>query len=240
MSFDMIKRTFCFCLSFVIVFANLVCFISAKGESNITTSKEYYFCKNNENKIALTFDDGPHPKQTYKILNILEKYGIKATFFVVGINAKNYPEPLKAVAKSGHEIGNHTFSHRYVKGKDPDRISEELESCNEIIQSICGVKPTLFRAPGGLMDEISVSNSQAFEQYDIIYWSIDTLDWDHHQPEEIASKVLSTIKSGDIVLMHDYIGYNSPTAEALELIIPELLNRGYKFVTVSELIDKKN
>ena len=105
---------------------------------------------------------------------------------------------------------------------------------------MCGITPSLFRAPGGLMDDISVSNWQAFEQYSIIYWSIDTLDWDHRAPTEIAQKVLSTVQSGDIILMHDYIGYNSPTAEALELIIPELLERGYKFVTVSELINEKN
>ena len=211
-------------------------FVSATS----SLSKEYYFSRNDENKIALTFDDGPHPKQTYQILKILEKYDIKATFFVVGINAQNYPDALKAVAKGGHEIGNHTFSHRYVKGKDAKKIKDELQKCDRAIYDICGATPTLFRAPGGLMDEISVSNEQAFEHYDIIYWSIDTLDWDHRPPSEIADKVLSTIKSGDIVLMHDYIGHNSPTADALELIIPELLSRGYKFVTVSELINDKN
>jgi peptidoglycan/xylan/chitin deacetylase (PgdA/CDA1 family) len=214
--------------------------IEAVTLKDSATSKEYYFNRNESNKIALTFDDGPHPRQTPIILNILEKYGIKATFFVVGINAKNYPDTLKHVAKKGHEIGNHTFSHKYVKGKDADTISEDLELCNKTIYEICGKTPTLFRAPGGLMDEISVSNEQAFKPYNIIYWSIDTMDWDHHSPESIAEMVLSTVRSGDIILMHDYIGHNSPTAEALELIIPKLLERGYVFVTVSELINENN
>lgn len=199
-------------------------------------SKEYYFKRNGQNKIALTFDDGPHPKQTYKILDILDKYGIKATFFVVGVNAKNYPEPLKAVAERGHEIGNHTFSHRYVKGKDAKAVTEDLDRCRDTIYGICGVTPTVFRAPGGLMDDISVGNAEIFDDYDIIYWSIDTLDWDHRSPEEIEHRVLDNIKSGDIILMHDYIGHNAPTAEALERILPKLIERGFNFVTVSELI----
>lgn len=201
-----------------------------------SSSNEYYFKRNDQNKIALTFDDGPHPKQTYKILDILEKYDIKATFFVVGVNAENYPEPLKEIVKRGHEIGNHTYSHKYVKGKDAKTVSADLDRCRDVIFSICGVKPTVFRAPGGLMDEISVGNSQVFSEYDIIYWSIDTMDWAHHSPEEIETQVLGNIKSGDIILMHDYIGYNSPTADALELIIPKLIEKGFSFVTVSELI----
>ena len=203
-------------------------------------SNEYYFKRNDQNNIALTFDDGPHPKQTYRILDILEKYDIKATFFVVGINAQNYPEPLRAVAERGHEIGNHTFSHRYVKGKDAKAVSEDLDKCKDTIYNICGVTPTVFRAPGGLMDEISVSNADVFIDYDIIYWSIDTLDWAHKSPEEIEKRVLDNIKSGDIILMHDYIGYNTPTADALERIIPRLIERGFNFVTVSELIKAPN
>ena len=158
----------------------------------------------------------------------------------MGINAQNYPEPLRAVAERGHEIGNHTFSHRYVKGKDAKAVSEDLDKCKDTIYNICGVTPTVFRAPGGLMDEISVSNADVFIDYDIIYWSIDTLDWAHKSPEEIEKRVLDNIKSGDIILMHDYIGYNTPTADALERIIPRLIERGFNFVTVSELIKAPN
>ena len=228
----MINKILSAILAGIVIFAGTSVKICASKE----VSKEYYFKRNNKNNIALTFDDGPHPKQTHKILEILDKYNIKATFFVVGINAENYPEALKSIAKSGHEIGNHTFSHKYVKGKETDVVTKDLERCKNAINKICGETPVLFRAPGGLMDEISVSNAEAFDDYSIIYWSIDTMDWAHHSPNEIADHVLTNIKSGDIILMHDYIGYNSPTAEALELIIPELLDRGFNFVTVSELI----
>ena len=236
----MIRRSIAFFLSFTLIY--LFCgriFIKSLALDEDCVSKEYYFNRNKENMIALTFDDGPHPRQTYEILNILKKYDIKATFFVIGVNVKNYPNVLKAVAESGHEIGNHTFSHKYVKGENGEKIINDLTQCNKMIYEACGIMPTLFRAPGGLMDDISVSNRQVFAQYKIIYWSIDTKDWDHHSPTQIAQNVLTTIKSGDIILMHDYIGYNSPTAEALELIIPKLLERGYKFVTVSELISAK-
>lgn len=230
----MIKQLLSAILAGIIIFVGTSVRLFASKE----VSNEFYFKRNDQNSIALTFDDGPHPKQTYKILEILEKYDIKATFFVVGINAKNYPEPLKLIAQKGHEIGNHTYSHRYVKGKDADVIAKDLELCKNTIYDICGATTVVFRAPGGLMDEISVSNSEVFEDYNIIYWSIDTKDWDHRTPNEISNYVLSNIKSGDIILMHDYIGYNTPTPEALEIIIPELLNRGFNFVTVSELINQ--
>ena len=232
----MIRRLAFVILAGVVVIASAAVRIFAVKE----VSNEYYFKRNDKNNIALTFDDGPHPKQTYKILDILDKYEIKATFFVVGVNACNYPEPLKSIADRGHEIGNHTFSHKYVKGKDANTIADDLELCKSTIYDICGETTVVFRAPGGLMDEISVSNAEVFEGYNIIYWSIDTMDWAHRSPQEIANHVLSNIKSGDIILMHDYIGQNSPTAEALELIIPQLLDRDFHFVTVSDLINQSN
>lgn len=228
------KRVFAFVLSLIIIIA-LQCPIFASEGSK--TARRYYFKRNDKNQIALTFDDGPHPRYTYKILNILKKYNIKATFFIIGVNAKNYPDALKAIADSGHEIGNHTFTHQYVKGKTRAQIVKDIKDCQETIYSICGKNTVLFRAPGGLIDEISVVSEDAFSGYDIIYWSIDTMDWAHHSAQEIANNVINNIQSGDIILMHDYIGRNSPTPEALEMIIPILLERGYEFVTVSELIN---
>ena len=193
---------------------------------------EFYFNRNEENMIALTFDDGPHPRYTYEILNILKKYGIKATFFIIGINASNYPETLKAVANEGHEIGNHTFTHQCIKGRSNDQVESDVNRCNDEIYNICGITPLIFRPPGGIMSE----SEGVFTDYKIIYWSIDTLDWAHRSADDIYEYVINNVKSGDIILMHDYIGYNSPTPSALELIIPNLLERGFKFVTVSELL----
>ncbi len=204
----------------------------------IGATEKYYCKRNDENKIALTFDDGPHPKYTLQILNILKKYNIKATFFVIGINVKNYGEALKAVKLDGHQIGNHTFTHEYINGKLPQKIYEDIKDCRDIVRDMCDVETTVFRPPGGIMsDDIYVSGSDIFNGYDIIYWTLDTMDWAHRSPNEISDYVISNVKSGDIILMHDYIGENSPTPQALEIMLPRLIELGYEFVTVSELIE---
>ena len=197
---------------------------------------EYYFKRNKYNKIALTFDDGPHPVYTEKILEILEKYNVKATFFIIGQNAGYYKNTLKKISQKGHELGNHTFSHTVIKDKNALDIIAEVEGCRNAIYEICGVNTVLFRPPGGIMADINSADAELFENYDIIMWSIDTMDWAHHSVEQIANYVINSTKAGDIILMHDYIGKDSPTPRALEIIIPELMKKGYEFVTVSELI----
>ena len=197
---------------------------------------EYYCKRNEDNKIALTFDDGPHPVYTEKILEILDKYNIKATFFIVGENAGYYKDTLIKISKSGHELGNHTFSHAIIKDKNALDIITEVEDCRNTIYEICGENTVLFRPPGGIMADINAEDAELFENYDIIMWSIDTMDWAHLPPEQIAQYVINATKAGDIILMHDYIGKDSPTPKALEIIIPGLIEKGYEFVTVSELI----
>jgi len=197
---------------------------------------EFYYKRNNEKKIALTFDDGPHPIYTKKILDILSKYNVKATFFIIGENAKNYGNVISDIVEQGHDIGNHTFSHQKIKSKSATEIISELEECNQAIYQRCGESTKLFRPPGGIMADICISETNILSDYDIIYWSIDTHDWAHESPQNIANHVIQQIKAGDIILMHDYIGRSSPTPDALELMCPELLKMGYDFVTVSELI----
>ena len=197
---------------------------------------EFYYKRNTSKRIALTFDDGPHPRYTRAILKILEKYNITATFFIIGANVEYYGDVLPEIIEAGHELGNHTFSHEKIKNKSADEIINEIEACNEAIFKKCGIKTNLFRPPGGIMADICISNTNILSNYNIIYWSIDTNDWAHEPPEKISSDVLKVIKSGDIILMHDYIGRNSPTPEALEIMIPQLLKAGYEFVSVSELI----
>ncbi len=194
-----------------------------------------YNNKNNSNKIALTFDDGPHPKQTLEILDILDEYGIKATFFVVGVNAENYSQALIEVARRGHEIGNHTYYHSAVSKVDYNSLKEEIEGCESRIFELTDRKTKLFRPPEGLIDT-SIRTLAKSLDYKVILWDIDTRDWAHTSPQDISRHVVSNIKSGDIILMHDYIGKNSPTAEALRLFIPKLIDMGYKFVVISELI----
>ena len=192
-------------------------------------SENVYHCHDNqEMKIALTFDDGPHPILTPKILEILRKYQIKATFFVVGENVHNYPDTVLKIIGEGHELGNHTYSHDAIN-------SAEIERCEKAIYELAEYKTKLFRPPQGHIDPSVKATSRALG-YDIILWDIDTRDWDHANPKMICNNVIQNIKSGSIILMHDYIGYHSPTPDALEVMIPVLLEKGYQFVVVSELI----
>lgn len=230
-----IKRIFAFILTvnLLITIGNVRVFCtSGSEEQRIVIHRKH---ENNEMKIALTFDDGPHPRYTPKILEILKKYNIKATFFSVGINAYYYPDTLKKVIAAGHEIGNHTYTHPKVCKIEKGRLQKEIEDCENILYEFGEYKTKLFRPPEGMIDG-DILNIINDLDYDVILWDIDTRDWAHTPPDQIAQKVIKNISSGDIILMHDYIGVNSPTCEALELFIPELLKKGYKFVTVSELI----
>ncbi len=186
-------------------------------------------------RIALTFDDGPHPIITERILDILQRYGVRATFFVVGQNVENYPAAFQRLASSECEIGNHTYSHRNVGNMSEKELISELERTESAIRSISQRHTLLLRPPEGSFGDI-VRRVSVLKGYDIVLWSIDTLDWAHTSADIMAEKVLSSVSMGDIILMHDYTSGGAHTCEALEIMIPELLRRGYEFVTVSELI----
>ena len=204
--------------------------VSASEEGKI------YRCVSNDRKmISLSFDDGPHPTETAKILSILRKYSIKETFFTVGKNAELYPDILRQISDEGHEIGNHTFSHDLGKKSTLDTIKDELKTNHEIILKICENEPKLFRPPGGVLNQHTLKEAKEMG-YKIVLWNVDTKDWMHRSADEITETVLSDVKSGSIILMHDYISGNTNTAEALERIIPLLLKEGYCFLTVGQLI----
>ena len=224
-------------LALLIVFTGVRIRIKATDKSDSAPDDiVIYNYKNDCNKIALTFDDGPHPKQTRVILDILDEYGIKATFFVVGINAENYTKSLQEIVDRGHEIGNHTYTHPKVSSLDDTSFLKEVEDCENKIYEKIQYKTKLLRPPEGMIDPSVMSAAKSLD-YKVILWDIDTRDWAHTSPQNIANHVINKISSGDIILMHDYIGKNSPTAEALRLFIPKLLEMGYNFVCVGELID---
>ena len=197
----------------------------------------FYSKKNDNMAIALTFDDGPHPHYTPLILEILSEYGVKATFFMIGENVKYYPSAAEAVLHAGHEIGNHTNHHKGMKSMSDREILQEIEACEDEIYALSEYKPRFIRPPEGAMSQ-QVLDVVSRLDYRIILWDVDTHDWAHTPPKEITRYVLETVQAGDIILMHDFIGHNSPTPEALRLMIPRLLEKGYKFVTVGELLDR--
>ena len=186
-------------------------------------------------RIALSFDDGPHPTFTPKILALLEKYGIKATFFMIGRNVELYPHVAQAVNMAEHEIGNHTYSHPHMKEITLEQLSEEVAKTERILENVGIGKPKLFRPPEGFRSKEQVA---ALENagYQTIIWSLDTHDWQGRAANEIISVVLSGVQGGDILLFHDYTGKHNTTITALEQVIPRLLKDGYEFVTVSELM----
>lgn len=191
---------------------------------------------NEENKIALTFDDGPHPVYTPLILDILKEYGVQATFFVIGENAERYPDLIRRILAEGHEIGNHTYLHKNLKEHTMDCVCHEIVQTEETILRISEQRTKILRPPGGLYDT-HVCDAAEILDYDIILWTLDTLDWKHPTPDEIVKNISTNIKSGDIILCHDFIGgAPSPTPEAMRKVIPLLLDKGYCFVSVSSLI----
>lgn len=189
--------------------------------------------------IALVFHDGPHPKYTIEILDILKEYDIKATFFVLGMHAEKYPEIIKRQVEEGHEIGNHSYSHINMRKATKKQIREEFEKTQEIIYSIAKIRPKVFRPPYGNYnrDVIEIISS---DDIPIVLWTFyqDSKDWSNPGVDSIVNTTLSKVQNGDIILFHDYVYKNeSHTVEALKIIIPELLNKGYKFVTISELLN---
>jgi polysaccharide deacetylase family sporulation protein PdaB len=191
-----------------------------------------------EKVIALTFDDGPDPEDTPHILDLLQQYGAKATFFVIGEKVERYPELIKREAAEGHELANHTYKHTYFNGPIKEStMRDELLRAEEAILKISGQKPHSFRPPGGYYNELLVQTAKK-EGYMVVMWSwhINTMDWNTPGVDKITSKVLNNTRNGDIVLFHDYVEGKTQTIEALERILPELQRRGYRFVTISELL----
>ncbi|MEC0209331.1 polysaccharide deacetylase family protein [Paenibacillus ehimensis] len=191
-----------------------------------------------EKVIALTFDDGPDPENTGKILDLLKRYEAKATFFLVGNKVERFPGLVKREAAEGHELANHTYNHTYFKRNGSSfKLKQDLHRAEGVIYAASGQKCRLFRPPGGFYSEKLIQMAMN-EGYTVAMWSWhqDTRDWDTPGVDKIVNKVLSHARNGDIVLFHDYVEGKSQTVDALKEILPELKKRGYHFVTVSELL----
>lgn len=181
----------------------------------------------NKPLVALTFDDGPNAN-TSRVLEILEKYNVKATFFVLGTNIKGYEDTILRMKELGMEIGNHMYSHKLMTRLTEEEITSEIKKVDDLVFNIINRYPTLIRPSYG------TSNKRMLKIIDrpVIIWDIDTLDWKYHNSTRISNKILDKVSDGDIVLMHDIY---SATANSLEITIPKLLDKGYQLVTVSEL-----
>lgn len=183
-------------------------------------------------QIALTFDDGPNERWTEKYLDLLADKGIKASFFMLGKNAKNHPELVRKVSAAGHDIGIHSYDHDDLKKQEYAAIQEDLILSQDTIAQITGVVPTLFRPPYGSIDAqvIEVAQEQGLL---MVLWNVDPQDWLLDTKEKVAKAVLDHVEPGNIVVMHEG---KSVTYGALPMIIDTLKEEGYEFVTIRELV----
>ncbi len=218
------------CLTFALVLGLL-----PVGADDGALADVYFSCKCDDKRIALTFDDGPHYKYTAEILDILAEYDVRATFFVVGSLAEKYPELILRELSDGHEIASHTWSHPHLNMISKAALENELTVTEEFLYELAEYRPRLFRPPEGKCPE-NVLRVAAEMDYEVILWTVDTLDWAHTPSDTIARNVLDNTESGSIILCHDFVGGVSPTPDALLKFIPELKRNGYEFVTVSELL----
>lgn len=208
-------------------FVNDIGITEIKEKKCIKYTPSNKIINSNKKVIALTFDDGPSI-YTESVLNVLNEYNARATFFVIGSKVKYYSNTLIDLLDSGNEIGNHTYNHKLLSKLKDDELLNQINKTQEIIKEYTGFTPTLFRPSYG-----SIKKSQR-EKIDlnIILWNVDTLDWKYKNSKVIANRALSKAKDGSIILMHDT---HKRSVEALKIILNELKDE-YEFVTISELL----
>lgn len=195
-----------------------------------------YSVERQDNAISLTFDCAWGSEDMDKILSVLNKHNIKATFFVLGTWAKDNAQAMKNIVAGGHEIGNHSYNHTYYTTLSSSAMIEDIKKCNEEIKKACGAIPSLFRAPSGDYNNnvISASKESGMEY---IQWSVDSLDWRGLTCQQMLERIIPKTKSGDILLFHNGTKH---TAESLDKILTELEKKGFSFLKVSDLIYKDN
>lgn len=180
-------------------------------------------------RVALTFDDGPHPVYTEKLLDALKERGVKATFFVTGEHAELHPDVIKRIHDEGHLIGNHTYSHIQLTSKNKEQFQNELIQTNKILSDITGDEIQYVRPPYGSWDKQIETELNMFP----VLWNIDPLDWCTANASRVANAVLKKVSDNDIILLHDY--YDT-SVDAAIMVVDELQKQGYDFVTVDKIL----
>ncbi len=189
-----------------------------------------------EKIVALTFDDGPHPIYTPQILDILDQYQAKATFFMIGNRMEQYPDIVRDVSARGHLIANHTYTHPYnLRTLSPEKLKWEVDQCQQNMQTIAGQNTYLFRPPRGILNQEIIKIVQD-KGYTIVLWGICTFNRKAPTPEMMANRVIKQAHPGQIVLLHDgRTDFRWKDVVATRLIVENLSRQGYRFVTLEEL-----
>lgn len=186
--------------------------------------------------VALTFDDGPWPGQTEKIISILDREKVPGTFFMLGANVRKHPELARRVVAHGHAVGNHSFSHKIKKNSPASMVRRELRGTNSYVRQATGLTPKWYRPAGGVLSGAIVAEARRADLR-IVMWSVDPWDWDEPGAGNIARRVVAATKPGGVILLHDGGGDRGQTIKALPWIIHELERKGYTFVTLDQMVE---
>lgn len=193
----------------------------------------YTACNVDKPYIAITFDDGPHGALTPKLLDMLKERKIKATFFVVGTCAAEYPDIIKRIHDEGHELANHSWNHTNLAKLSTDGVRSQIQKTNDIVEKTTGVKMTLLRPPYGSFREAQRQWAVTEMGMPSILWAVDPMDWRDRSSSLVRDRIVSNTKAGDIILCHDI---HATTVNAMPSTLDQLTARGFQFVTCSELI----
>ncbi|MGW2254650.1 polysaccharide deacetylase family protein [Kitasatospora sp. NPDC001660] len=193
-------------------------------------SKPVYELDPSRRVVALTIDDGPDPRYTPAVLALLQQYGIRATFFLIGENAVEHPGLVREIADRGHHIANHTWTHPDLRHLSEDKVRDELERTSDLLFRTTGRQPTWFRAPGGDWSDVSLRVSAELGLRNMA-WSVDPRDWARPGTPAIIDCILKDTRPGSIVLNHDGGGDRSQTVAAIKAYLPALIDSGYYFTT---------
>lgn len=194
---------------------------------------EYWEVATTSPTLAITFDDGPHKENTPRLLDLLRERHIRGTFYLVGQNVKYYPALTKRIAQEGHEIANHTWSHPTLSRMPDHAVRRELQLCRDVIFEAAGVEPRHMRPPGGALTKAQRQWIYHEFGYPVIFWTVDPLDWKRPGVSVVVQRLVTGAKNGAILLTHDI---HAPTIEAIPQVLDQLSAKGFRFVTVSELL----
>ncbi len=214
------------------VLAAVIVLTATETVGKTTRLTPVYSVARQDKAIALTFNAAWGDGTTDAVLQTLKDCGVRATFFFVGDYAQRYPESVKKIYNAGHELGNHSMRHKDPTKQDAAALAEDMEACGELIASLTGVKPLLYRAPSGSYNNQTVETALSLGLTPI-QWSADSIDWKDPSPEEIENRILRRVSPGGILLFH--LGKEN-TAQALPQILHKLTAQGYTFCTVGELL----
>jgi peptidoglycan/xylan/chitin deacetylase (PgdA/CDA1 family) len=189
-----------------------------------------YYVHDAARAIALTIDDGPDPVYTPQVLRVLHSYHVTATFSMIGLQVAAYPQLARSVAEAGHQIANHTWTHADLAGMPAHGVHSELALASKAIHAATGVHPALFRAPYGAWSAAVIRQCEHMRMIPLD-WSVDPRDWAQPGARSIIRNIMENTRPGSIILEHDGGGNRSQTVEALRVVLPRLLRKGYRFVT---------